>query len=132
MAFTPENKENMKKLLKFLVEDYDSKEYYNEVHITNDGYCTIIEWDNVPFDGTYGGTFRYVDEEHDVLKEVEFPDGHYEYLPDRDEEWVIKEWLEDNPGWEKDEWGNWINTDDIKSKKEELPGQTKWEDFINE
>ena len=65
MAFPPEEKENMKKLLKFLVEDYDSEEYYNEVHITTDGYCTIVEWDTVPYDRSFGGKFEYVDVDHE-------------------------------------------------------------------
>lgn len=130
MAFVPEDKENMKKLLKYLVEDYDSKEYYNEVHITNDGYCTIIEWDSVPFDGSFGGKFEYVDEDHLVVKDVQFPDNHYEYLTDDYEEDAIKEWLEENPGWEKTGWG-WRKVEDKKTE-DELPEQTKWEDFINE
>ena len=67
MAFTPEEKENLKKLIKFLVEDYDSDEYYNEIHITTDGYCTIVEWDTIPYDGSFGGRIEYVD---DMIKHV--------------------------------------------------------------
>ena len=102
MAFAPEEKENMKKLLKFLIEDYDSEEYYNEVHVTTDGYCTIIEWDTVPYDGGFGGKFEYVDENHEVLKIVHFPDHHYEYVLDCDEKKVMEEWLKENPDYKGD------------------------------
>ena len=112
MAFAPEEKENMKKLLKFLVEDYDSEDYYNEVHITSDGYCTIVEWETVPYDGSFGGKFEYVDVDHEVLKQLWFPDNHYEYVFDDDEEEVLEEWLKDNPGYKKNNYGSWYKEED--------------------
>ena len=112
MAFAPEEKENMKKLLKFLVEDYDSEDYYNEVHITSDGYCTIVEWELVTYDGLLGGKFEYVDGEHEVLKQLIFPDNHYEYVLDDDEEKVLEEWLKDNPGYKKNSYGSWYKEED--------------------
>ena len=121
MAFAPEEKENMKKLLKFLVEDYDSEDYYNEVHITSDGYCTIVEWELVTYDGSLGGKFEYVDEDHEVLKQLIFPDNHYEYVLDCDEEKVLEEWLKEHPEYVKNEYGRWVNKEEQKA----------WEEYIN-
>ena len=62
MAFTPKEVEKGLHLglLSFLL-DYNSKseDHYNDIHITTDGYCTIIEWSHNPFSDEWGGKFVY-------------------------------------------------------------------------
>lgn len=81
--------------------------HYNDIHIRPDDCgAFVVEWVQAPWSGEYDGKFEYVGEEQVVCNEVEFPDRHFEYTPE-DENVAIKEWLEDNPGWYRDEWGHW-------------------------
>lgn len=113
-SFTPEE---VKKglhldLIKHLL-DYNekSKDHYNEIMITTDGYCTIIEWVNLPYNKDWGGHYEYINEdagEH-VMVEYRFPDGSYVDIEPGTEKEVLEDWLEDNPGWEKTSYGVWHN-----------------------
>lgn len=126
VAYIPEEAEQAKKLIDFLVNENinGNSKHYNEIHITTDGYCTIIEWDRVPYDHEFGVTFQPVDSDEIVAKEVHFPDNHYEYLPAEQEEEAIKYWLEDNPGWAKDEYGHWYNIEENEK------AQKYWNEFF--
>ena len=80
---------------------------YNDIHIRPaDCGAFVVEWVQAPWSSDYSGRFEYVSEDQVVCNEVEFPDGYFEYTPE-DEDIVIKEWLEDNPSWYRDEWGQW-------------------------
>lgn len=48
----------------------ESEGHYNDIHITTDGYCLIIEWSNVPYHGQWGGKFEFVDEDEFVCKNL--------------------------------------------------------------
>lgn len=135
VAFTPDEVEKNLHLdlINFLLS-YNSKadDSFFDIHITTDGYCTIVEFVSLTRgvnDNSEG--FAYVDEEHYVLKRVDFPDGHYEYLDDEVAEEALKEWLANNPGWGKDEYGYWCHhTDSIADDNSEANDQVyyKFED----
>ena len=68
ISFTPQQVERKLhlKLLEYFDEfNQDNDSRYVEVHIMNDGFCTILEWEVVPYNHEYGGQFKYVDEEHE-------------------------------------------------------------------
>lgn len=99
ISFTPQQVERKLhlKLLEYFDEfNQDNDSRYVEVHIMNDGFCTIIEWEVVPYNHEYGGQFKYVDEEHEVVKQVIFPDNHYEYLPDGEVDEYLNQWKEEH------------------------------------
>ena len=127
VAYIPEEAEQARKLIEFLVDENinNNSKHYNDIHITTDGYCTIIEWDRVPYDHEFGITFQPVDSDEIVAKEVRFPDDHYEYLSAEQEEEAIKYWLEDNPGWEKDKYGHWYNIEENEK------AQKYWDEILN-
>lgn len=112
-AFTPEE---VKKglhldLIKYLLS-YGNKsdKYFYDIHIFSDGYCTIIEWVESPYnddDGVYQGRFGFIDEDEDIMKEIKLPDNSYAYVHRGEEDEYLNKWLEDNPGWEKDAYGLW-------------------------
>ena len=111
IAFTSEDVEkNLHlNLINFLF-DYNNKadDNFFDINITTDGCCLIVEFVNLTRgvnDNTEG--FAYIDEEHEVLKIVKFPDTHYEYMADDEAEEALKKWLTENPGWKKDEFGRW-------------------------
>ena len=85
---------------------YESENLMNDIHIKPaDLGAFVVEWEQAPWDHDYGGKFEYVAEDQIICYDVELPDGTFIYTPDKDE--YLKEWLEENPGWEKDEWGRW-------------------------
>lgn len=125
-AFTPAEVEKglHLKLIKHLLEESaELEDSYNDIHITTDGYCTIIEWEQVPFNEEWGGHFRYVAEDEVVMKEVIFPDNHTEYLFPNEVEDALKEWHKENPGWVQSEYGRWYNEKEQEDLKKYFDDQ---------
>ena len=78
MSFTPEEvKQGLHtKLIKYLLDyNKDCEQHYNDIHITTDGYCLIVEWASIPYDHAWGGSFQYVDFDEVIMHEVHLPDG---------------------------------------------------------
>lgn len=124
-AFTPEEIEKglHLDLLKLLL-DYNkiNDKHYKDIHITTDGYCLIVEWTTKYYDDAdLGGSFEYVDEDSEVMKTIEYPDGHYEYIHmDEDAKIYLDEWLKENPGWKKNDWGRWTKVDEYAYDEDEV------------
>lgn len=115
-AFTPEDVEAglLDDLIKHLLDhNAKSDRAYYDIHITSDGYCSIVQWVSVPYnDEHYNGEFVFKDEDEYIMKEVILPDNSIEYVFPGDEKETIKEWLENNPGWHKRD-GRWIYDKEI-------------------
>lgn len=112
-AFTPEEVEKgvMDKFLKHLLElSNELEDSHLDIHITTDGFCTIIEWLDV-FD-SYDDSAKFVllNSDEVIMKEVDFPDNHYEYMFAEEVEERLKEWHKEHPEWKKDDWGRWYNS----------------------
>lgn len=112
-AFTPEEVKQglFQDLLDYLM-GYNKKnrERYYDIHITTDGYCWVIEWVEVNYNEQYGqdGKFEYIPADSCVMTAYRFPDGHSEYFATKAEfEEVLEDWLKENPGWVKNEYGLW-------------------------
>ena len=114
-AFTPEEVEQgfHLDLLNYLLEhNRRNKNQYYDIHITTDGYCTIIEWNDVSYNNEYGdeGKFEFVPYNGQVMLEYSFPDNHYEHFYSEEEyQERLQEWLKENPGWVKTHYGTWTN-----------------------
>ena len=124
-AFTPEEVEQglLNDLLNYLLE-YNKKceSGYYDIHITSDGYCTIVEWKDVnyKFEGEEG-KFEFVPYNGQVMLEYSFPDNHYEQFYSEEEyQERLKEWLEENPGWVKTPYGTWTNTIENEKYRKQL------------
>ena len=114
MYFNEESRDLMMKFIKNLCDmsyDYDGDiKYYNDIHIKpDDCNAFIVEWEQLRWNDEYDSGFRYVDEEEnqEVCTDLQYPDGHYEYVPVGAEEDYLDEWLDKNPGWHKDIYGHW-------------------------
>lgn len=106
----------LKQLLDFLMaEAYGKGEHYNDIHIyPADCEAFIIEWEQLPWSHDYGGNFKYVDEEQVVMYRKDFPDNHYEYFETEDDfQQALADWLIENPGWYKNEFGRWFKKETI-------------------
>jgi len=126
-AFTPEEvaKGLHLKLIKHLLEESTELEgSYNDIHITSDGYCIIIEWKQMDYEYDAGCGFKFIDEEHEVLKRVVFPDNHYEYLYDDEEKDALDDWLRENPGWKQTQYGHWYKEEERKLEEKYFAGLT--------
>lgn len=71
MAFLPEERKQCADLIKFLM-DSKSDEYFNEICISYDTYCTIVYWIRKPINEEYiAGSFEFVDENEEIYTEDE-------------------------------------------------------------
>ena len=104
----------MTKLIDFLtLYTYDSEDTKVDIHIKPDDVgAFVVEWECCPWDNSFGGRFEFVDRDEFVTKEICYPDGTYEYCPEYDVDEAWSTWLSENPGWHKDDWGQWVNKED--------------------
>lgn len=106
MYFSKKELDAMYELVRFLNEQSYKSESYNDIHIfPADLGAFIVEWVQLPWNHSYGGNFIYVDDNQTVCTELRYPDDTFDYVEDPEE--ALKEWLEEHPGWTKDEWGYW-------------------------
>lgn len=131
-AFVPEEVEKglHLELVKDLLElEKKMSDMYYDIHITSDGYCTIVEWKEV---GTGemaydSGKFEYVGPGQVVMEETQFPDEHYEYLFPNEIDERMSDWHKENPGWIKSGLMNTWSYDKDLAKKEKLTFTTHWD-----
>ena len=129
-AFTPEEvkKGLLNDLLNYLL-DHNKKndQQYYDIHITTDGYCSIVEWVDVSYNNEFGeeGKFRFVDSDQVVMIEKTFPDNHTELCYDEEDyQERLREFLDKNPGWEKTAYGSWINKIENENLRKALEGNS--------
>ena len=129
-AFTPEEvkKGLLNDLLNYVL-DHNKKndQQYYDIHITTDGYCSIVEWVDVSYNNEFGeeGKFRFVDSDQVVMLEKTFPDNHTELCYDEEDyQERLREFLDKNPGWEKTAYGNWINRIENENLRKALEGNS--------
>lgn len=108
-------------LIKYLVNYHLNNDYhFNDVHITTDGETLIVEWEQVPYDHSFGGSFQYVEEDCLVMRDLDLPDGGNTFIPqDDDPEEYLKEWLKEHPGWKRSAYGHWVFEDKDKQMEKE-------------
>ena len=127
-SFTPEEVKQglLNDLLNYLLDhNKKNKNQYYDIHITTDGYCTIIEWTDVYYkDVGPEGKFEYVPANGQVMLEYSFPDNHYEQFYSEEEyQERLQEWLKENPGWVKTHYGTWTNEIENAKIRKELEGK---------
>jgi hypothetical protein len=104
-----ENLDEALKFIKVLHENsINDSNHFNDIHTYEEETAIIVKWVQIPYDRDYGGEYRYVDEDEDVMVEFRFPDNHYEHFLSRKEAAAaLQEWLKENPGWLENEYGIW-------------------------
>ena len=110
----PNGKKQFLALLNALMdynEDPDNS-YFNDIHIKQEESFAVIEWDTVPYSGEWGGHWHFLEDDEVIMKEVHFPDGHYDYVFPEEVEETIKKWHEDHPEWVKTSYGTWTNMEE--------------------
>ena len=111
-AFTPEEVEKglLKDFLNMLLTISSKfEDSYYDIHITTDGYCTIVEWVDC-FYNQPSDQFKLVKEDQIVMSELMYPDNSCEYVFPEDVDEKLREWHNDHPEWVKTSYGTWTNT----------------------
>lgn len=105
-AFVPEEVEQglFNKLIEyFLFYNKTSQEHYIDFHVTTDGYCTIVDWIEVPYNHEWGGSFEYVQVDEYVMHDLELPDGTYMRSTNEiEDKEIIDDFIANNPDYEYD------------------------------
>lgn len=123
-VFDMEDKDGLKRAMTFiwmLLQDRNDL-YYNDIHIREEERYLILDWTQVYFDTEReSGSFQFVDYDQYVMKEIYFPDGHYEYVtsPEEEEE-KRSEWQKENPEWTKNKYGTWVNEEENRRWRESV------------
>lgn len=98
-----------------------------DILISGDGECISVDTNKVYMNNNMcNSKYVLLDEGDEVYTEIYLPDGTYQWVPknyDRDE--FIKEWLNANPGWEKNSYGTWVNKEENERLKKELLEDTE-------
>lgn len=103
-------KEHLKLLDTLMSECYGAKEGYNDIHIVPiDCGAFSIQWIQTNPEHS-SARFAPVDDDETIMKEYSLPDNSYIYFQDEEEyKEYLKDWLKENPGWEKTQYGTWTN-----------------------
>ena len=105
------------KFLNYLLEfNRESDDHFVEILIKpEDCNFLTIEWieNYYETEEEYSTHYKPVSTDQYVMMEYEFPDGHYEYVESYEQgNELLQEWLKENPGWEKTEYGRWVNKEE--------------------
>lgn len=103
------------KLLNTLLEfNSESSDYFLEILIKTEDFDEVrIEWIQNYYKSDYDTHYKPVSSDQYVMMDYEFPDGHYEYVESYEQgNELLQEWLKGNPGWEKTEYGRWVNKEE--------------------
>ena len=104
------------KFLNYLLEfNTESSDYFLEILIKTEDFDEVrIEWiQNYYKSSDYETHYKPVSSDQYVMMDYEFPDGHYEYVESYEQgNELLQEWLKENPGWEKTEYGRWVNKEE--------------------
>lgn len=83
-----------------------------DIHIFKEDGFTTLEWETVPTERDWGGKFVFLQEDEVVMKQVRFPDDHYEYIFEDEVDEKLKKWHEDHPEWTVTPSGTWTNVEE--------------------
>lgn len=107
MAFTPEEIPAAKDFIEALIDfNVKSEKSYNDIHIHTDGYCLIVDWMHKTYEYDHR-KYTILDEDERIYTEVHLPDNSYIEVPKGEEDQALEEFLKDNPGWYKGDYGVW-------------------------
>lgn len=74
---------------------------YNDIHVRTDPEgVAILEWEQIPHSGEWGGRFAHVAENEEVLERYYLPDNSSVLISCPEDKWSVQqEWISANPDW---------------------------------
>lgn len=106
---------DLKALIEFLSLNSLNEEYcYNDIHISYiDGGFAKVEWTDVLKSGEDDCEWVFRNYDQLLVKQVNFPDGHYGYAMDADHEKELwEDWKKEHPEWYEEDsimGKRWVN-----------------------
>ena len=129
-GFTPKEVEKglHLKLINTLLEINKEKEnFYNQIMIDTDGYCLIVNWVERSYNGDFNTRFELLEDDDVVMREVHFPDNHYEYLFPNDVDEILNAWLKEHPNYKQNQYGMWYNENErVAWDTNKIEEQNNW------
>ena len=74
-----------------------SQDYSYDIHLWTDGYSTVLDFVQAPNDGSYGGSFTFLDEDQEIMSRVRYPDGSSELCYPEEVEEMQAKWKAEHP-----------------------------------
>lgn len=100
--------------------DIDNEDTFFDIHVYNEDKLVVLEYSQVPYDGSYGGRFEYIDEDSEIVTNKYLPDGTWlQVHSDSEYEEQLVEFLRKHPNYKMNEWGKWILTEDFDNDNNE-------------
>ena len=102
-------------------QDYGKGGYYNDVHIKPvDCGAYSVDWSQLRWEDDEDKGFEYIDSEHVIMLERDFPDNTSGYFMDeQDYNDQLEEWLENQKEagliWKKNQYGRWYEEGEQKA-----------------
>ena len=91
------------------------------MHIYQEESFIVIEWEKIYYQEDGGKPqFVLLDYDEVVMKEIHFPDKHYEYAFPEEVDEIVANWHKDHPEWQKTSYGTWTNVEENKKFQEML------------
>jgi len=121
--FRKDNEEQVKQFYDFLnILMISNDNNYNDLHIYQDDFDYVIEWVQNNWTDEYGSNayWKLLSCEDEIFTTIDLPDGSYQWIPKGTEDEFLKEWLEENPGWTKTDYGTWINKEENDKMMKEI------------
>lgn len=107
------------KLIDFLInlrgKTWDSL----DIRVQSNAYCVTVDWCDKQSNDNFSG-FQYLEEDDVIMREVRFPDGHYEYLLKEDINAALDAWKQSNPQWHMTSYGTWTNDEENEKLRKYL------------
>ena len=102
----------------------ENRETKNEILLVpQDMGAWGLAWVSVPWDESYGGSFKYVDEDEEILIRRYFPDNTEGLFYDEEEyQTALGEWLKNHPTYQRTRYGTWYDSAESISWDSDLDG----------
>ena len=100
--------------------DIDNEDTFFDIHVYMEEGLVVLEYVQVPYDGSYGGKFEYVDSDSEIVTNKYLPDGTWIQVHSESEyEEELVKFLRSHPNYVMNDWGQWTleeNFDDDNDK----------------
>ncbi len=104
--------EDLMKLVQLLcVNNAHNKYTFNDIRISHDDTSVVVEWTPVLKSEEDDCRWVFKDGEHLLVKQINFPDGSYDFaIEDSDEEFLWDKWKKNHPEWHLGKYHTWVNS----------------------
>lgn len=104
----------------------DSNNHSIDLHMYTEDDAIIVEWVQISYQDDCHSKYVLLQPAlgEMVMIEKSFPDRHYEMCySEEDYQERLQEWLKENPGWERNNYGMWYNVEEQEAYRKSIEEQ---------